>query len=241
MRSFKLNLTLLGTLFLLVGIVPVYGQKARHYNLPGIGPHLIHFSKSEAPELQNIHEVLGKYYPMKEGYQWKVHSTLRDEQGNSHTRGQLYFKGDKVLGSMLIAHHRDSLVYEINGHFYSGGQNQLALEPKQAVELAIQYSGASAFMWQDSLEEAEIKSSSHNPEATYYPGAERMHVPKELDFNGTFSLCYAVKVYSIEPLAHKEYYIDAKIGKAACRGRGLWGVRSRGDGSAREERKKHRA
>jgi len=90
-------------------------QKISHFEIPGYGPHLIEFTGKESYTLQDIDRVFVKYYPIKEGYTYKIINTNQDELGYTHKRYQFYFKGQKVIGSTLIAHLYKGHLKSING------------------------------------------------------------------------------------------------------------------------------
>ncbi len=188
-------------------------QKISHFEIPGYGPHLIEFTGQESYTLQDIDQVFVKYYPIKEGYTYKITNTIQDELGYTHKRYQFYFKGQKVIGSTLIAHLYKGHLKSINGHFYQVLNQKASVTKEAALQLTLDHVKAQTYMWEIKEEEQEIKKIDDNPNATYFPSPELCYVPRNLDFNADYILSYSLKVYAHTPLSYKEYYVNASTGE----------------------------
>lgn len=141
-----------------------------------------------------------------------------DSLGFTHYRFQQYHKGVKVDGADCILHERNGLVEKANGRLVTGlnANMRVLISSQQAIDSAIAHMAAHKYMWEDSLEEAEIKIETGDTSATYYPSPELVFIKPYHEQSWTpdsFRLVYCVQVHAFMPLNSVAWYIDAQTGE----------------------------
>lgn len=155
-----------------------------------------------------------KYYGLEKGHEFKVERSLSGNNGELHVRFYHYYNGIEVMASELIGHYRNNILQSFNGRVHSfKTQVNPALMNEKALELALQAVPSEQYMWEDPDEEAFLKQILNDQGASYYPHANLIYAPKDLNFELTLELCYWFEIYSKEPLAKKRLYINATSGE----------------------------
>ncbi|MCX6352294.1 MAG: M4 family metallopeptidase [Bacteroidetes bacterium] len=162
------------------------------------------------------------YYQAKKILQMQADDKLveykkeKDDIGFTHTRYIQKYKGLSVAQSMIICHEKEGKVVSINGDFYPhlNINSSPTLSSVDALELAKKYSGGKIFMWDIKGENENLKKITKNPNATYFPTGElqicaKDGEPKKKDFR----LVYKFDIYTTQPLARQDIYVDAKTGE----------------------------
>ncbi|MFK7969463.1 MAG: M4 family metallopeptidase [Bacteroidia bacterium] len=141
-----------------------------------------------------------------------------DSLGFTHCRFQQYYQGVKIDGADCVLHERNGLVEKANGRLVTGINNNMRvfITPQQAIDSAIARMGAQQYMWQDSLEEAEIKIEANDTAATYYPIPELVLI-KAFTSNSwaadSFRLTYRIPIHSRIPYDAVAWFVDAQTGR----------------------------
>ncbi|NUM32200.1 MAG: M4 family metallopeptidase [Bacteroidetes bacterium] len=175
----------------------------------------INYLKFKTPlniEENNRIYFLRKLYNLSESYSISRINFLNDELGFEHIRYQIYFKNIPILGSVIIFHYKEKLLHSINGEIYKIEQSniQLPLNEEKCFEKALEIIGAKSYKWQFEEEEILIKQIKNDSLASWFPKAELVFCPKDLNFdNKEFIFSYKFKIYSDEPLTAENIYIDA--------------------------------
>lgn len=127
-----------------------------------------------------------------------------DESGRTHQHLQQYYKGLKVEFGVIITHSQNNEVYMINGEAYN--TNNLNLTPTlsntQALNVILNSKTGAKYLW-DAKEDAEALNYEK-------PTGELLILP--LVKTGEVKLAYKFDIYTTEPLARDEIYVDATNG-----------------------------
>lgn len=163
---------------------------------------------------------------LKEEFQWPLGLGLRqvsektDEFGITHTVFQLNFNDVDLEFSRITAHWKDNKIKSISGDLVGHIEvsNLPVLSGKDAIDVAISEVGAASFMWDDPQEEAWLKEITGNASATFYPSADLVILPRNLEYNGA-DLRYAFKVNisASDPYSCEDIYVDAEMGDVIFR------------------------
>lgn len=127
--------------------------------------------------------------------------------------------GVEIENCFYILHEREGRVVTAYGKIAGDTPNETVVatydhtflltnaQVLDAAKLAIH---ASVYAWESSEWEEDLKTSTENPDATYYPTPNR----KLLDINGNYQYIpiYEITVLAIEPYSHKQVIIDGRNG-----------------------------
>ena len=124
-----------------------------------------------------------------------------DNNGVKHVRHQQFYKGLKVEFGTMIVHSLNNDVQSINGELYNSENLNLSptLTKSQGLALAITSINATKFLW-DNFEEALAMDYKK-------PVGDLLIFP--LVKKGEVRLAYRYDIYSTEPIARIEVYVDA--------------------------------
>lgn len=151
-------------------------------------------------------------------------STFKDNLGYTHYRFYQTYRGIPVNRSMYIVNVKDGKVVSMSGSIITDFSNNTSaittskISAKQAIENAIANVGATKYVWQEPGMEKSIKAQLKNPNASYYPVAEKCwyYTGDQIDPQNLI-LAYKVDVFAEEPFSRAYYFIDASTGKVIGR------------------------
>lgn len=178
-------------------------------------PTFIKFKKKEKRFNKGQEKAVFKKYLKLTGNDElkKVHSK-KDNLGFTHEKYQQYYKGIKVEFARYNVHSREGKIDLINGHFRRIGNIKIIPEISEEIALqkALEYIGASEYMWEIPNMEEWIKKEKNDPDATYYPKAEIVIVKNQFG-NGDMKLAFKFDIEANLPYSKNYVYVDAITGK----------------------------
>lgn len=156
-----------------------------------------------------------KFFSLDQSVSFTEENRITDQLGQEHIRYVMRINGKAIIGSYLNAHFENGQLFSVNGKLYDVKPLSAGLSETQALNLAIQESGASSFKWQNPIEEQFIKEIENDPNATWYPKGELVYIPMDGNFqNPQFHLAWSFDIYSEDPHHHRSiFYIDALTGR----------------------------
>ena len=127
-----------------------------------------------------------------------------DESGKTHEHFQQFYKGLKVEFGVIITHSTNNEVFMINGEVYNASTLNISpsLNNTQALEVILNSKKDATFLW-DSKEDAAAMNYQK-------PAGELLILPNVT--TGEINLAYKFDIYTTEPLARDEIYVDAHSG-----------------------------
>ncbi|WP_339887343.1 M4 family metallopeptidase [uncultured Flavobacterium sp.] len=150
-------------------------------------------------------KLFSKEYGLNENYSYtKLYSTI-DERGFKHDKFQQFYNNIKVEFGTVITHSNDNSVYFVNGELYN--TNDLNITPtvskQQAFNKALQSVNALKYMWEDTEQSRLMNYKKPEGSLVIFPNvlSEKSH------------LAYKYDIYSINPVARQEVYVDAHSGE----------------------------
>jgi Zn-dependent metalloprotease len=126
------------------------------------------------------------------------------------------FAGYPVEFSRLHIHSKNGRIVAFNGDVIDkiDCNSQFNISEETALQSALSYVGADQYMWESAEEENFLKIFTENDQATYFPKAEKVIVPSNIEFkNSEFRAAYKFDVYARYPLSRQNVYVDAQSGK----------------------------
>jgi len=169
---------------------------------------------SDEPNSINI--FLKSQYKTSSNVEFKVKKEEEiDDIGFKTTKLQQWYKGLKVEFAIFNAVSKDGKLKSTNGNFIV--IKDLSIIPKlkknEALKRALDYINAKSYIWEDIENENNLKETSNNLNATYYPNGELLIINGG-DYNKSApTLAYKFDIYSLNPLSRANYYVDALNGK----------------------------
>ncbi|MEZ4883155.1 MAG: PKD domain-containing protein [Chitinophagales bacterium] len=140
-----------------------------------------------------------------------------DHLGFTHQRYQVAQAGIPIEGSVLISHSDPQKnITAYNGSLFDTKNidKQATITPKEALNTAIQYVGATVYRWEIEAENEHRKHLHQDKAKSYLPTPKLVIVPTNLDFKTQdFHLAYKIDIYALEPLQRQWIYVDAKTGE----------------------------
>jgi bacillolysin len=150
-------------------------------------------------------KLFSKEYSLNENYSYaKLYSTI-DERGFQHDKFQQFYNNIKIEFGTVITHANNEGIYFINGELYN--TNTLNITPtvtkQQAFNNVLQNINATKYMWEDTEQSRLMDYKKPEGELVIYPNilSQENH------------LAYKYDIYSINPVARNEVYVDAHSGE----------------------------
>lgn len=141
------------------------------------------------------------------------------EDGKLTTKYIMKHKGIPVEGSMMNIIGDKGIVLYANGFLRTGldVDNVNIISEQDAIDAAIDYIGATKYIWQDSTLRAELISEGIDPDSALYPQSAELLIAKkrgeEYEYvTENYELCYMVRIYAIEPISIVDVYVNANTG-----------------------------
>ncbi len=128
-----------------------------------------------------------------------------DKNRVKHSRHQQFYKGLKVEFGTVIVHSLNNDVQSINGELYNSENLNLTpiLNQSQGLNLAIESMKATKFLWDNPKDALAMDYKKPIGDLLIFPLVKK----------GEVRLAYKYDVYSTEPVARIEVYVDANSGE----------------------------
>ena len=155
-------------------------------------------SKNEAIKQFCSNQKLGKGYtfePMQENI---------DLNGTAHQRHQQFYRGIKIEFGVLITHSNNNETFLLNGEIYNAENINLTpgITSQQAFQYILNLKPNTSYLWEDAAQAALMDYKKPAGELVILPNIS----------SGEIKLAYKFDVYSTEPLARDDIYVDATSG-----------------------------
>ncbi|WP_396166098.1 M4 family metallopeptidase [Flavobacterium sp.] len=124
--------------------------------------------------------------------------------GLNHQRHQQYYKGIKVEFGTLITHAHENNVESINAELYNAQSLDImpSLSAQQCFLIVTNEINAQKYLWDNKEQAAILNYEKPSGELVIFP----------IVVTGEIRLAYKYDIYSLEPLARQEVYVDAHSG-----------------------------
>jgi bacillolysin len=144
-------------------------------------------------------------------YQLQLIKSEVDDIGFEHLRFQQTYNQIPILGGIVIAHLKENTLHSFNGEVFE--VNNEALKKRKSADeclnKALEIIQAKTYKWQMPEEEEAIKIIKDDPNASWYPKAQLVYCPKDLNFDHPiFELSYQFTIHANEPLLGENIYIS---------------------------------
>ncbi len=175
-------------------------------------PSFLKFKETAQPNFEGFMPWLKNTMGLGGSFSLKLLTQENDQQGYTHYRYQQLYNGFPVENTMYIVHVKVGKVVSINGLLFDNFNppyNKTNNE-SEALKQALLYMNAKMYMWNDPLNEQQIKELNNDLYATWYPKGELVYVANDYEIDTKkYKLAYKFDIYATEPLNHQYVYIDA--------------------------------
>lgn len=178
-------------------------------------PSFITFREDSKYVPSVIQDVLRPALKMQIADGMRSKSVVKDEIGFTHERFTQTYNNVRIEGGEYIVHSKDGFVQSVNGMWFDGITLNTApgIAKDDAVVKAVAYVNAAIYKWQVPSEEARLKMSSGNPDATYYPAGELVIVCRDGDIMAKdYVLAWKLDIFASEPMSRQWIFVDAQTG-----------------------------
>ncbi|HNZ42691.1 MAG TPA: M4 family metallopeptidase [Bacteroidales bacterium] len=202
----------------------IIGSNLVRYADHNVNPTFIRYNPQNEPLFQELDSWLKTTFNIKSNMGYKLISTEKDKLGFIHYRYRQTADGIPVRDAVFIVHVYQDKIHAFNGIIYSevNISNAFSITGQEALSRALSYVNAEEYMWQKSSEEAWIKKLKNNPQATFYPVAEKEIIYSEKE--KAFRAAYKFDVYASRPVSRQHIYVDAGNGNIVRAFKKLYGT-----------------
>jgi bacillolysin len=184
-------------------------------------PTLIQFKAANRPSGVEGASLLREQLSLGTDEQMRPARLETDQLGFSHQKFNQYYKGVKIEHATYTVHARGGAVESLSGDYERVEKLNVtpSLSASDALNRALASVGARKYMWQDAAEEAGLKQSSSNAQATYLPQGELVIVRDgRVDAaTGPLVLAWKFNIYAQVPVSRAYVYVDAHTGAVVLR------------------------
>jgi Zn-dependent metalloprotease len=163
-------------------------------------------------ELSKSEAWLKQVFHLGSESSWVLIGNEKDQLGGLHYRYQQLWNGVPIRDAIFILHTRNGKIFSVNGTLYPELHilNQPAMDQSAALTYAINYVGASEYMWDNPAEENVLKQMTKDPAATYRPTGKLVIAFDKTTKGYYYTWCF--DIYAKAPLSRQDVYVDASNG-----------------------------
>ncbi len=182
-------------------------------------PAFVSYKPETMPAAAQLEAVLRKVYAMGPQDALLLKRTTTDQLGYTHQTWQQVHGAYPVFGSVIKTHVRGGKLVAFNGHFEPGlASAQPTWHEGSALAAALDAVGADVYKWQLPGEEAFLKRSQNDPQASYFPKGELTFVMNQGQLSADrYRLAWKFDVYAHSPNTRADVYVDALTGEVIYR------------------------
>jgi bacillolysin len=194
--------TLLSICFLLFALQISIGQMNKKLNESEPIQTMLQFD-TPLPKVDAIAQLKAKSKLDKQNRYVPTYSNV-DESGKKHEHFQQYYKGIKVEFGVIITHSLNDEVFLINGEVYNAASvnSNPSITNIEALNKIIESKPGAIYLWDAPQDALAMNYSKPSGELLFLPNIK----------TGIVNLAYKFDIYSTQPLAREEIYVDAHNG-----------------------------
>jgi Zn-dependent metalloprotease len=139
--------------------------------------------------------------------------------GVEHYSFQEYYQGIPILYSIVKVQQNASEIISVTGKFTTAEKpiNKVNISPEAALAQAKNAVPAVSYKWERKEEEAMLREALQKPNFSYDPKTHLVLYPTKVDGKEVYRYAYALDIYSHEPDARYNVYIDAENGSVLAK------------------------
>lgn len=178
-------------------------------------PEFIEFTETDAVDISQLESIYKYYLKGHDSYSYRMIGEEIDQLGMLHQRFIQTYNGLDIEYSEFIVHQKNGTIKSINGKMIKGviPNSNFDISEADALSYAINDIGAKSYKWQLPFEEKHLKVETNDPNATYFPTAEKVMFNNGFDYlPANYQAAYKFNIYAHEPLSRYEVYVSAENG-----------------------------
>ena len=131
-------------------------------------PTSIRFEENQQPTVDLFFNEFNNHFSLGSDYEFLSVQVFIDKLGQIHHRYNQYYKGIQIIGAQYILHEKNGLIHYANGHLINNLNIEVipVLSGEEALNAAMDFIGADAYMWENEENEAFIKREQNGCFAT---------------------------------------------------------------------------
>ena len=182
-------------------------------------PTLIQLDQSRQVPIYEAEVILKEQLNLPKNNIIKLVNSSTDELGVTHQKFQQFYKDVKVEYAVYNAHGQNNSLKLLNGEAKEIANLDVtpSITADAALAKAMQFVGATKYMWQDPEQEKWVKKLEGKNSATFKPKGELVIVDNYLTSSKEAyrkpTLAYKLNVYAMEPVSRNYVYVDAHTGE----------------------------
>lgn len=179
-------------------------------------PSFIRFKPGAEPEADNVMTWLSKNFQLDPALSFQLKNSNKDGLGFEHFRFEQTYNGHTLEDATWILHVKNDKVVSMNGMVYQNlpQAGSFTISAENALQKALDFVGAETYKWEVESEENHLKTESGDPNASYYPVAEKVYVSSDLSYRKeSFRAAYRFNIYAHSELYRAYVYVDAATGE----------------------------
>lgn len=191
------------------------GSKTVEINRQSRVPSFIWFREDSKIASTAIQDVLRPALHMQFADGMRSRLAQKDEIGMTHERFSQTYNDIRVEGGEYIVHSKNGIVQTTNGMWFDGItlNTTPALTKDAAITKATAHVNASVYRWELAGDEAMLKRTRRDPNATYYPSGELVIICRNGDIMAKdYVLAWKLDIYAAEPMSRQWIYVEAQTG-----------------------------
>lgn len=191
------------------------GSRSVEVNRQSRVPSFIWFREDSKFPAATIQDVLRPALHMQLADGMRSKLVQKDEIGMTHERFTQTYNSIPVEGGEYIVHSKNGIVQTTNGMWFDGIaiNTTPALTKEEAIAKATAFVNADVYRWELAGDEAMLKQTRRNLNATYYPSGELVVVCRNGDIMAKdYVLAWKLDIYAAEPMSRQWIYVDAQTG-----------------------------
>lgn len=175
----------------------------------------IEFSDNNEIPVNDFNLWATKMMDLGENYSFTEKERYKDKLGYEHIRLQLKYNDVPLLDGMIILHTKNGMIESINGNLPQNIniQNSYSLSKDECRNNAIDFAEGDTYKWEIPEEEEFIKEFTGDPEASFYPEAEKSIVTVEKQGESAFAYAYKFDIYAHNVVYRADIFVDASTGE----------------------------
>lgn len=190
----------------------ISGSEIIRYNEYSEVPSYIKFKKNDRISKNYVFDWLKRFYKDENNISYSIISENKDKYGYNHLRYKQAYKGIPIELSTYIIHVRNNKVVSMNGNILNefNAPTVFNISEEAALNKAKKYIGAEIYKWELTQEEDFIKVEQNDPNASFYPKAEKVLFPKSGKLKSKkLRPAYKFNIYAHKPISRSYVYVDA--------------------------------
>jgi bacillolysin len=175
-------------------------------------PSLITFNEKSNYKTSDSKQIFQEQLGLKQNQNYNLLKSETDNEGFTHQKFQLFQQGIKVEYATYTLHSKNGKIASMSGEYYNikNINTTPTISAKNALSKAIDYTGATQYMWENQAESTFMNYQKPVGELVLLPNMSEQGKNRT---NDVLRLAYKFDIYATNPVSRGDLYIDAVSGE----------------------------